>query len=215
MLPLKRPHFTFPVFNFPPPVPFSQRLVTTTRRIFAQVPHPFSSPPPSPPSLRIVPVRGDGRCLYRAIAKNLANRDGRRLSENLERADADALRNIAWRAICVDRSKEFIAKHVIEGKFSTYCAQMRSPSFYGGEPEMLALADVLKIPIKVYLLLDRGQLKNIVTYGEQYASKKKRSSRRKASSSGAIRLLYANGNHYDALLPRTASLSDRRVATNK
>ena len=147
-------------------------------------------------SLQVVPVRGDGRCLYRAIAKGLANSEGRRLTENLERADADALRSLAWKAICVDRTKEFAAKHVIEGSISSYCRQMRAPTFYAGEAEMLALVDVLKVPIKVYLN-NGGELRNIVTYGEKYKKRKGRLSR-----DIAVRVLYANGNHYDALVPR-------------
>ena len=161
---------------------------------------PLFASAPTPASLRVVTVRGDGRCLYRAIAKNLASLEGRKLSERLERADADALRNIAWKAICIDRSKEFVANHVIEGSLSAYCAQMRNPAFYGGEAEMLALSDVLKQPIKVYLKADRGQLRNIVTYGERYISKRKAASRGKRDH--VIRVLYMNGNHYDALLPR-------------
>lgn len=147
-------------------------------------------------ALRVVHVRGDGRCLYRAIAKGLASSEGRRLSENLERADADALRNMAWKAICVDRTKEFASKNVIEGSLTTYCRQMRAPTFYGGEAEMLALADELKVPIRVYLDLG-GELKNIVTYGKKYGKKSSRTGR-----DVDVRVLYANGNHYDVLLPR-------------
>lgn len=150
---------------------------------------------PNPPPLRRVPVRGDGRCLYRAIAKNLAHTEGRPLSDNLERKDADALRNIAWKCICVDRTKEFISRHVIEGSITSYCSQMRNPTFYGGEAEMLALSDFLKRPIMVYLQ-DRGHLRNIATYGDKY-NKSSKSHREKP-----IRLLYVNGNHYDALLYR-------------
>lgn len=182
-----------PVFATYPNVPMSEKLRISARRFFLYA-TTFPTAAVTPP-LRVVPVRGDGRCLYRAIAKNLASSDGRRLSENLERADADALRDIAWREICVERRREFRSRQVIEGSLSAYCANMRNPRFYAGEAEMLALADVLKRPIMVYLRTAQGQLRNIVTYGEEYG-KGKRSTRR------TIRVLYINGNHYDALLPR-------------
>ncbi|CAN8076658.1 unnamed protein product [Agarophyton chilense] len=182
-----------PVFTPIPSSNFTSALRRSTRKLLwyaTAMPFATISPP-----LRVVPVRGDGRCLYRAIAKNLASTDGRRLSENLERADADALRDIAWREICVERKKEFRAKQVIEGNLSSYCANMRNPRFYAGEAEMLALSDALRRPIMVYLRTAQGQLRNIITYGDQYT--KGRFSARKT-----IRVLYMNGNHYDALLPR-------------
>lgn len=186
------------VFSAPPPVPFAGRVALSSRRFLSlafNVP-PSSYQPVRATTLRVVQVRGDGRCLYRAIAKGLASSEGRRLSENLERADADALRSMAWKSICVDRVKEFASKQVIEGSLTLYCRQMRAPTFYAGEAEMLALADILKIPIKVYLDLG-GELKNIVTYGEKYGKRKDRTAK-----DTAVRVLYANGNHYDALIPR-------------
>ena len=204
-----------PVFAAPPSTTSSNSsLSSASRRInfnpsrflsfsWATTPFATTPTPTPPPELRIVPVRGDGRCLYRAIAKNLASTDGRRLSEDLERADADYLRKVAWKTICYDRSKEFEAKHVIEGSLKAYCAQMRNPTFYAGEAEMLALTDVLKRPIQVYLRSSRGELRNIQTYGQQYAAIKTPKGRRKVTKIvPAIRVLYTNGNHYDALLVR-------------
>lgn len=146
-------------------------------------------------SLRQVSVKGDGRCLFRAIAKNLAKFDNRQLPEHLERADADFLRKLAWTSICKKRREEFVKKHIIEGNITSYCAVSNKPSFYAGEPELLALADELKIPISVYLKVDGGQIRNIATYGQQYSKSR--------SNNQSVRLLYVNGNHYDALLSRT------------
>lgn len=194
-------------FIAPPPPVFAAQLRPVSTGIFrlaqvvVRVPPAVALPaPPPPPSsssnLRVVRVRGDGRCLFRAIAKNLAAADARVLPENLEREDADALRAFAWKAICVNRRNEFVKRHVIEGSIDSYCAQSRNPTFYGGEAELLALADVLKRPIRVFLRTDTG-LRNIMTYGEAYAKKT-----RVKKGDGAIRLLYVNGNHYDAILPR-------------
>lgn len=184
------------IFVSPPSVPVPHALTSIRRRAVELA---FGGPPLAlhPPPLRHVPVRGDGRCLFRAIAKNLARADGRRLSEQLERADADYLRNLAWTAICKRRRQEFVKRHVIEGNIASYCAISRNPTFYAGEPELLALADELKKTICVYLRVEGGQLRNIMTYGEQYKPKVK-----PKNGDGSIRLLYVNGNHYDALLTR-------------
>lgn len=134
-------------------------------------------------------VKGDGRCLYRSIARSLADEERRELPPKLETADADALRHLAWRTMCVDRAQEFMRRHVVEGSLKSYCAAMRSTTFYAGEAEILALSDALKIPIRVFLESGRG-MRNIATYGEQYKSKK------------TIRVLYNGTNHYNAVLKR-------------
>lgn len=197
---MRRPrHLVFTPVPINPPFasPFrhtSTKLLTRLTTTLASIPAPPIIPRALQisSSVRIVQVRGDGRCLYRAIAKNLAALENRRLPEHLERADADALRNMAWRAICVDRASEFERKHVVEGSLSAYCRAMRAPTFYAGEAEMLALADVLRVPIRVFIDVGRGNLKNVVTYGDKYA---------KGRSSG-VRVLFVNGNHYNAILPR-------------
>jgi len=101
--------------------------------------------------LVVVNVKGDGRCLYRSIAKSLASEESRHLPPHLETEDADALRGIAWKHMCVDRAAEYVRKNIVEGSMRNYCAQMRNPSFFAGEAEILALSDALKIPISIYL----------------------------------------------------------------
>lgn len=171
------------VFNLPPPAPLPARLTPRP---------PLAFNPPPQANLRVVRVRGDGRCLYRAIAKNLACLEDRSLSERLEREDADALRQMAWKEICVDRTNWFKSRHVIEGSINAYCSQMRNPQFFAGEAEMLALSERLAVPISVYMNVD-GRLKAVVTYGEQFFKKK---------NNAVVRVVYSNGNHYDAVLPR-------------
>lgn len=144
-------------------------------------------------TLRVVQVRGDGRCLYRAIAKSLAHEEGRRLPERAEKQDADALRDIAWRVICVDNIAEYKKNHAIEGDIRVYCSQMRNPTFFAGEAEMLALSGVLKLPISVYLETARGKFRNIITYGEDHM---------KAAKGKTIRVLYNGTNHYNTVFPK-------------
>lgn len=165
------------------------------RRLVARTDDQTNHPSASPEALRLVPTTGDGRCLFRAIAKCLAFYGKRPLPENLERADADVLREAAFQEICQLRRQEFQKKHVIEGDIRTYCAQLRSPEFYAGEPEMYALADVLERPIEVYLVHPQNRtLLKIVEYGTAYSKKK--------IGNEPIRVAYNGTNHYSALLPR-------------
>lgn len=190
---------TSPIFAAPPDgLPLPRQLQFGRAALFT---YAFGSSPSMlawhpPTGLKRVVVRGDGRCLFRAIAKNLANADDRKLPEYLELADADALRNVAWESICHRRRNEFIARNIIEGNITHYCTISRNPSYFAGEPELFALADELRRPIKIFLKTAEGKMKNIVTYGDKYKLKKK-----PKRGDGVIRLLYVDGNHYDALLP--------------
>ncbi|KAJ8908966.1 hypothetical protein NDN08_005666 [Rhodosorus marinus] len=139
---------------------------------------------------RILKVKGDGRCLFRSIAKNLALFGGRSLPERLEKQDADALREAAFKVICVDKREDFRKKGIIEGDIANYCTRMRNPDFYGGEPEMFVLAEVLQTPIGVYLQISHNKFQKLVMYGAQFAKKTK----------DEIRVLYNGTNHYDALI---------------
>lgn len=143
--------------------------------------------------LVVVRVRGDGRCLYRSIARSLAAEEDRKLTSGLETSDADALRQLAWKSMCVERAAEFMRKNIVEGSMRNYCAQMRNPSFFAGEAEILALADVLRIPISIFLDSGRGSLRSIATYGEKH---------RKRAGGKTIRVLYNGTNHYNAVLLR-------------
>lgn len=127
-------------------------------------------------ALRVVKVTGDGRCLFRAIAKGLAHAGGRPLPAHLERADADALREAAYQQVCVLRRDEFRKKAIVEGDMARYCSQMRDPQFYGGEPEMYALAAVLEVPIEVYIPhpQQRQALVKIVEYGSEFRGEGKK-----------------------------------------
>lgn len=144
--------------------------------------------------LRVLRIKGDGRCLYRSIARVIAHAEGRSLSDKLEREDADALRSIAWKAMCVDRRKEFEHRNIVEGSIAAYCSQMRNPTFFAGEAEMLALSDALRLPIAVFLQDQRGKFRNIMTYGEKYASLRK-------TGPKLVRVLYNGSNHYNAVVP--------------
>jgi hypothetical protein len=140
--------------------------------------------------LRKVSVKGDGRCLFRAIAKCLAQNDGRSLPEHLEVADADALRKEAYNIICVQQRERFEKSMIIEGNIHRYCRELLKPTFYGGEPEILVLSEIFQVPIQVYLQTESGEYKMIVEYGKPFMRK----------GVAPVRLLYNGVNHYDALM---------------
>lgn len=180
------------VFRAPPSTLLQIPSVSVVRRRLRAL--AWGTPPSMKPQnkLQIVRVKGDGRCLYRSIARSLAHEESRSLPAHLETKDADALRHLAWRTMCVERASEFVRKNIVEGSLRAYCAQMRSPSFFAGEAEILALSDALKIPISVFLDNGRGALRSIATYGEKYMKR----------SGKNIRVLYNGTNHYNAVLSR-------------
>lgn len=69
-----------------------------------------------------------------------------------------------------------------------YCASMKQPSFFGGEPELFVLSELLRRTVTIYVP-QQGGFKAIVEYGTTYLKERPR-----------IRLLYNGNNHYDALL---------------
>jgi len=173
--------------------------ITNTRVLLADAAPALQQPGPSQEGsqhmrasgtkvLRVHPIKGDGRCLFRAIARSLAHVEGRPLTESYETKDADALRKAAMYVICNEKREAFEQAKVIEGDMKTYCRNMNSPNFFGGEPELFVLAEELRRPIAVYVPQGSG-FKAIVEYGAKYGSERPR-----------VRILYNGQNHYDALL---------------
>lgn len=131
-------------------------------------------------------VRGDGRCLFRAVARGRVVARGESLaSERAEKEEADMLRS---RAVAeLQKHRELLARFfVIEGNFDQYLRKMSHSRAYGGEPELLMLAKLLHVPIAVYIDKN-GSYRQIQVYGKQYRG-------------NPLRILYSDGVHYDALL---------------
>eukprot|EP00741_Cyanophora_paradoxa_P009239 tig00001416_g8949.t1 len=134
---------------------------------------------------RVKRMRGDGRCMFRAIAQGAAQAEGRSIDETRE---ADRLRReVADR---MPRYRKVFEKYrVIEEPFDKYIYRLRNPSYWGGEPELIVLADLLKKQIYVYIQESApiGEFINIQQYGVQY------------ENAPIIRILYNGSNHYDLL----------------
>jgi hypothetical protein len=83
----------------------------------------------------------------------------------------------------------------------SYCKKLVRPDFWGGEAEISTLAEMLHVPLAVYIPAQQAgssstrsfrRYVNIATYGAQHMSADK----------PPVRLLYRNGNHYDVLLSK-------------
>ena len=138
-------------------------------------------------TFEVYPVVGDGRCLFRSIAVGRALAEiGERAEEMQEVIEADVLR-----AAAVDelRERREDTEWFIEGDFEQYCARMQAPSTWGGEPEILMLTHVLASPISVFMEAS-GELKNIGTYGEEYAA---------TAQYNNLSVLFHGAGHYEAL----------------
>ena len=77
---------------------------------------------------QIIRVAGDGRCLFRAIARHIASMERRTLDQRAEQKRADELRALAHKTVSVDRKDWFQKSGAIEGDFSEYCRAMKVAS---------------------------------------------------------------------------------------
>mmetsp|Transcript_14983 Transcript_14983/g.38289 ORF Transcript_14983/g.38289 Transcript_14983/m.38289 type:complete len:245 (-) Transcript_14983:301-1035(-) len=142
------------------------------------------------PNLEPSPVRGDGRCLFRSVAKANAHANGvRNWSEDRERNTADALRAKAVQELV--KNRELLTMFfVIEDDFDKHVRRMQGVRTFGGEPELLMLAAIVHRPIAVYIQQDRSY-RQIQVYGRQYTRE-------------ALSILYVGSIHYDCLIPRSS-----------
>eukprot|EP00899_Mesostigma_viride_P006198 jgi/Mesvir1/1557/Mv14536-RA.1 len=147
-------------------------------------------------------IRGDGRCLFRAVVVSAAKVMGLRPPSPSEEAEAaDLLRK---QVVAEFQKRREEVEWFIEGDFDSYLRYMSQPTVWGGEPELLMLSHVLRWPIKVFIPT-RGQeythVTAIGTYGEEYATNGKDPSIVK----DPILLWYDGVGHYNALAERSKS----------
>ena len=173
------------------------------------------------PDLGIRIIKGDGKCMFRALARGMARNKGVVLSPEDETRDADTLRLAVRDALC--RSDERRAAfqeavtsvEVAEGGIPKYCARLNDAGFWGGEVELMVISRLLRVPIYVYRSSKEAGVEKlvgygfapIVKYGEQYAGVSGEGDdgeeSRAAGGIGGrkpVNLLYREGNHYDLLV---------------
>ena len=104
----------------------------------------------------VVRVRGDGRCMFRAMAVGLAHITNKMLTSSSEEHEADQLRLAVAESMCrtAEKRRKFQDAETaisFEMPMATYCKRILQPTFWGGEPELLVLCHLLRRPIVVYL----------------------------------------------------------------
>jgi len=153
--------------------------------VFADEEGPIREPPGA---YKVHKITGDGRCLFRAIVQGMSRIDSTPLHNLMETIKADELRSQVADRMPQYR-KKFEQFHVLEGSFEDYIRKLRQPSFWGGEPELLVMTDILQTPIYVYI---RDKSRNFVAiqiYGKAYEFARK-----------PVRVFYNGQSHYDLLL---------------
>lgn len=164
---------------------------------------------PTPPSPRVSTVsRPDPHRPAARVhqAVGLAHIKRQNLTSAEEERDADQLRLAVAESMCrsPEKRKSFEAAAVavsFEMPIETYCKRILAPTFWGGEPELLVLAQILRRPIVVYIPAAKAKSTQsnsgyvpIQTYGAEHAANKKGKPR------APVRLLYNGENHYDLLI---------------
>ena len=152
---------------------------------------------------KVQKVTGDGRCLFRALAKGMAFNRGIPLRPFEEKFDADDLRMAVKEVIC-DNGKErrqyeaALIAITVEEPLERYCQRIRTPDFWGGESELLVLSKLCKQPIIVYIPEHEHKMGcrgssfiPIAEYGAEF---------KKGKPKKPVRLLYSGSNHYNLLV---------------
>ena len=160
-----------------------------------------------------VKIKGDGRCMFRALALGLAHLSKHNMTSSEETKEADTLRNAVFEQMCRDEEKRkghseasMSIKYGDPDGIEGYCRRIQKEDFWGGETELLVLAKLIRRPIMVYL--PAHMAKNaasgsgyvcIQTYGEEYAAKMNKKTG-KVTERAPVRLLYNGQTHYDLLI---------------
>ncbi|XP_010928936.1 OVARIAN TUMOR DOMAIN-containing deubiquitinating enzyme 3 isoform X1 [Elaeis guineensis] len=190
----------------PPTSPASNGL-----RFFARISSSLGGSSPAMKKVQhysVQKVTGDGRCMFRALVKGMANNKGLALNPAQERDDADELRMAVKEIICDSddaerlQYEEALIAITVEESLKRYCNRIRRSDFWGGESELLVLSKLCHQPIIVYIPEHEHTMEKwgngfipIAEYGSEFGRKS-----RKGKQRMPVRLLYSGKNHYDLLV---------------
>jgi len=161
--------------------------------------------------LRVKRVKGDGRCLFRALAQGVARHKGIFLSPIKEEMEADNFRMAVREALCTSKEKKRPFTYVIKGieqledPLPRYCRRLKSENFWGGEPELIVLSSLLQVPVYVYKEESEfgrsgtGFIK-IAEYGTEHLTGIRMRGKKKGKPKVPVKLLFSGQNHYDLLM---------------
>ncbi|XP_010517086.1 PREDICTED: OTU domain-containing protein At3g57810 [Camelina sativa] len=152
-------------------------------------------------------VKGDGRCLFRALVKGMAFNKGVTLNPTRERDDADELRMAVKEVICNDpkereKYKEALVAIAVDESLKRYCQRIGRHDFWGGESELLVLSKLCKQPIIVYIPEHehgRGGYASGFIPIQEYGAEFRGGWGKGKTNKNVVRLLYSGRNHYDLL----------------
>lgn len=138
------------------------------------------------PSLEIIPMAGDGNCLFRAISLQVYG-------------SSDMHSTV--RAQCLDfmEVEELHFKDFVAEPYREYIARKRMDGVHGNHAEIQAASELYNRRIEVFVPPNVEPM-NIFQQEEVKASKSDESKSSETSDNHPIRLLYMDGNHYDALI---------------
>ncbi|CAL9119564.1 unnamed protein product [Musa textilis] len=152
-------------------------------------------------------VKGDGRCMFRALVKGMANNKGLVLNPRQETDEADELRMAVKEVICDSETErpqyeEALIAITVDESLKQYCQRIERSDFWGGESELLVLSKLCQQLIIIYIPEHEhthGARGNgfipITQYGSEFG-KKSRNGKQRAP----VKLVYSGRNHYDLLV---------------
>jgi len=135
-------------------------------------------------------VRGDGNCLFRALAQGFhlqskGLRVERVLSRGEETAAAAELRAKVIKEL-QDRRSDI--EPFIDQDYDVYLSRMARDGTWGGEPELVAAAHAMQMPVRVYTFAG-SQIQLVNEYGAEYM----------AFGEAAVSVFFHGMGHYDLL----------------
>ncbi|CAG9312101.1 unnamed protein product [Blepharisma stoltei] len=131
------------------------------------------------PILEIVPIRGDGNCLYRSLAQILTGDQSNHSS--IRQLIADHIERNSDR---YNEALQDILDSDHRQTINQYIQNIREPSYWGGDLEISAASELFDLNIAIHSEMLRDPF--IISTGE--------------NTNQTIHLLYTNGNHFDALI---------------
>jgi len=139
--------------DVPSPRPVS--AASSLQRSLSRTTSSVRRPHPREPYTRysVIPITGDGRCLFRAVVRGRAIDEGYDLLEDLERKEADRLRCLVSETMR-RQAVDFAAACIVEGDIYEHCSKLLDPNFYAGEPELLVLTHIVEAPVWVYIAVE-------------------------------------------------------------
>lgn len=135
---------------------------------------------------------GDGRCLFRSIARCFASLRGCLLTRADETAKADELRKVMNHNF-KKRRAELISKCAVEGNFDRHVARMEDRRSFAGQVEIMVLAEAIGIVVEIYIVENKA-LRRIDLIGLSAGE------RLDETAKDRLRILFNGINHYDALV---------------